>query len=153
MASPAIEQLQWLGLLAFSGVLGAMIGIEREFAHKPAGLRTHMFIAMASTLFTLLGYLVIGAFGHGTPVRSDPVRIMQAIVVGVSFLGAGTIIHAAADRVEGLTTAASILLVAAVGMAVGVGAYVLAVGATLLAVMVLVMLRPMDRWMSRRNGK
>src|SRR4051795_9893367 len=89
-------------------VLGAIIGYDRELADKPAGLRTHMLVAGAAALFVGLGDLAVtkfhGAFADST-VRSDPIRLFEAIITGVSFLGAGTIIRrGASNRVEGITT-------------------------------------------------
>jgi putative Mg2+ transporter-C (MgtC) family protein len=117
-------------------VLGAIIGFEREVEEKPAGLRTHMLVAGAAALFVALVDVVVERFGVGLGVdlvRSDPVRIIEAVVTGISFLGAGTIIlRRGKQQVEGLTTAASILFTAAVGVCVALAQFVLAVGATLL---------------------
>jgi len=122
-------------------LLGAAIGFEREIEDKPAGLRTHMMVAGAAALFTALGTLVVqrleGAL-HSELVRSDPIRVIQAVVTGVSFLGAGTILRPnGRTRIEGLTTAASILLSSGVGMAVALSEFVLAIGVTLLALLTL----------------
>lgn len=98
------EQLQRLGVVAIAAGLGALVGVEREFADKPAGLRTHMFVGAASAMLMLLGDSVLDRFQQEDlgSVRADPIRIIQAIVVGISFLGAGTIIHHPDNRVEGL---------------------------------------------------
>jgi putative Mg2+ transporter-C (MgtC) family protein len=109
-------------VLAF--VLGGLIGYEHETTQRPAGLRTHMLVAAGSTAFTVGVY---GFVGEGT-VR-DPTRVAAQIVTGVGFLGAGTIWRTS-STVRGLTTAASIWLVAAVGMLVGGGMYALAVFTT-----------------------
>jgi len=111
-------------VLAF--VLGGLIGYEREIIQRPAGLRTHMLVAAGSAAFTVAG--IYGFVGEGT-VR-DPARVAAQIVTGVGFLGAGTIWRTS-STVRGLTTAASIWLVAAVGMLSGGGMYVLAVFTTL----------------------
>jgi putative Mg2+ transporter-C (MgtC) family protein len=110
--------------LAF--VLGGLIGYEREVIQRPAGLRTHMLVAAGAAAFTVAG--VYGFAGEGT-VR-DPGRVAAQIVTGVGFLGAGTIWRTS-STVRGLTTAASIWLVAAVGMLAGGGMYLLAVFTTL----------------------
>lgn len=134
------EQLRILGQVAFAAFLGGVIGAEREYVGKAAGLRTHMLVAAAAALFLNLGTMIVTKFtAHsGGIVGVDPTRVIQAVVTGISFLGAGTIIfHRKRGSVEGLTTAASILLVAAVGMAVALGAFLLAVGVTLGALAIL----------------
>lgn len=131
------SQLQSLGLVALAMFLGAVIGFEREFADKPAGLRTHMMVAGAAALLVTLGDILVLHFDSEvsrTILRSDPIRIIEAIITGVSFLGAGTIIVRRSERsVEGLTTAASILLAAGVGVAVAIFQFLLAIGVTVLA--------------------
>lgn len=137
---PWESQLRDIGMVALSGGLGAIIGCEREIADKPAGLRTHILVSAAATLFMLLADAVLKEFQQDAgihPLNADPIRIIQAIVIGISFLGAGTIIHQGNHRVEGLTTAASILLTAGIGIAVAVDRLVFATGITLLAVIVL----------------
>ena len=103
--------------------MGAAIGYEREKAGKPAGLRTHMLIAVGSALFTVVSIYGFGTFG-------DISRVAAGVVAGIGFIGAGAIIHrGTGDIVEGLTTAATIWAVAAVGLAAGAGLYPVA-GAT-----------------------
>ncbi len=121
-------------------ILGGVVGLEREFANKPAGLRTHMLVAGASALFVVLGDTIVLHFESsltGYASMADPIRIIQAIVVGISFLGAGTIIRLdREERVEGLTTAASILFMSAIGITVALDLMYLAVGATLLVLII-----------------
>ncbi len=114
---------QALRSIGIAAALGAAIGLEREIAGKPAGLRTHMLVATAAALLLTLGFAVVADFREetGMSVRTDPIRIIQAIVIGISFLGTGTILHERSGRVEGLTTAASILVTAAIGIAVALG--------------------------------
>ncbi len=132
-----INQLQLLGMVALSIVLGGLIGFDRELADKPAGLRTHMLVAGSATLLVgLAPVLVTGFAADPALVQSDPVRVMEAVITGVAFLGAGTIIRQKAG-VEGLTTAASLLFVAAVGMTVALSQYALALGLTVLNLLVL----------------
>lgn len=134
-------QLQQLGIVGLAGLLGGIVGLEREFSNKPAGLRTHCFVAAAAALLIVLGEHLLNNFVTENPdtvINSDPLRLIQAIIIGISFLGTGTIVREKNDSVEGLTTAASILLTAAVGIAVATGNYVLAVGASVAAVIVLV---------------
>lgn len=99
--------------LLLSTLLGGLIGLERETHGRPAGLRTHILVCLGSTLFTMVSFLVAGK-------SYDPGRITAQIVTGVGFLGAGTIIHQG-SVVRGLTTAASIWTVAAIGVGVGIG--------------------------------
>ena len=117
-------QLQTLAYVGLAMLLGAIIGLERELEDKPAGLRTHMLVGGAAALFVALADIVVGSLSAqlgSDLVRSDPVRIIEAVVTGVSFLGAGTIVLRRRERqVEGLTTAASILFTAAVGVCVEV---------------------------------
>ncbi|MCL4301179.1 MAG: MgtC/SapB family protein [Anaerolineae bacterium] len=136
-----IEQIQVLAFVALAMFLGSVIGYERESANKPAGLRTHMLVAGAAALLVALGDVLIAHFQVDTGrnvIQSDPIRIIEAIITGVSFLGAGTIIyHRSENVVEGLTTAASILLAAGIGMCVALLQFTLAVGVTVLALIIL----------------
>jgi putative Mg2+ transporter-C (MgtC) family protein len=154
LISPYYPQLQILAYVALAMVLGAVLGLDREIAQKPAGLRTHMLVAGAATLLVALGKMLVAHFaaesGH-TTVQSDPLRIIEAVITGVSFLGAGTIIrHSSTDQVEGLTTAASLLFAAAVGVTVAVGQVVLATGITILALLTLRGVEVTTRWFARR---
>lgn len=126
---------------AVSVVLGGIVGWERERAGKGAGLRTHMLLCLAATVFMRVGdFLVIHANAisdHGT-LRTDPIPLISAIVTGVSFLGAGTIFRDPNIReASGLTTAASLLVVATIGISIAVDRYILAVGITVLTLIVL----------------
>ncbi len=135
--------------LAASIVLGGAIGIEREIHGKEAGLRTHMLVALGSSLFTVLSYSLVLLFG--SEARSDMTRIAAQIIPGVGFLGAGTIMRAR-GTVHGLTTAASVWLVAAIGMAAGGGFYRGAILATLLGHLVLVGINHVEQTMIRRRA-
>lgn len=145
-------ELYQIGVVAIAAGLGALIGIEREFADKPAGLRTHMFVCAASAMLMILGDAVLEKFlqDQSSGVRADPIRTIQAIVVGISFLGAGTIIHHNDNRVEGLTTASSILLTAGIGIAVAIGQLLFAAGVTVFAVLVLVIVGHIEKRIARR---
>lgn len=148
-------EIQLLGKIVLAALLGGLVGIEREFAEKPAGLRTHMLVGAVSALLVVLGTEIVEAFDQPDVVAADPIRILQAIVVGISFLGAGTILKYGADdqrTVEGLATSASILSVAAIGIAVALNAYILAGGTTLLNLMVNWGLMPIVNYVSRRKG-
>lgn len=143
-------QLHALGLVGLAALLGMLVGLEREIARKPAGLRTHAFVGGAAALLMVLGRFVIDAYQapetSGT-IRSDPIRVIQAIVIGISFLGAGTIIRVRGERVEGLTTAASVLFTAGIGIAVAVEQFVLAAGCTLGGVLVLWLIAKVEQRM------
>ncbi|HEY7783298.1 MAG TPA: MgtC/SapB family protein [Pyrinomonadaceae bacterium] len=135
-----ITQLEIIGEVALAMFLGSLIGVEREFADKPAGFRTQMLVAGASALLVGLGDALMGRYlsPDNPQITADPIRIVEAIVTGISFLGAGTIFRSKeGQHVEGLTTAASILLCAAIGISVAVRQFVIAVGVTILALIVL----------------
>ena len=131
----------WMLLDVFIAlVLGGLIGFEREKSDKPAGLRTHMLISASSCLFLFLGISISHDVSRQLSAEAmgvDPTRILHAIIVGISFIGAGTILKSREGMaIRYLTTAATILAAAAIGIAVGLHLYVLAVGATLLTLLV-----------------
>jgi putative Mg2+ transporter-C (MgtC) family protein len=143
----ALQSVSWeaIGMVSLAALLGAIVGLERTWIGRPAGLRTNIVIAISSCLFTILSI-------EGFPPRGsaqDTARVAAQIVTGVGFLGAGALMHSK-KFVTGLTTAAAIWLVAAIGMAVGAGAYFLAVFTTLLSTVLLVLLAPIsDRLVQR----
>ncbi len=111
----AINDLEMAIRLLIAAICGAGVGYQREHANKAAGFRTHILVALGSALFT-----VVSMFGFGD--KADPARVAAQVVVGIGFIGAGAIMHSRAT-VTGLTTAASIWVTAAIGMAAGVGMY------------------------------
>jgi len=128
-------ETQILLKILLAALLGGIIGLERELAHKEAGLRTNILISMGAALFTVLSMEIArGVSG------SDPARVAAQIVTGVGFLGAGAIIQAR-FAVHGLTTAATIWTMAAIGMTVGVGRYFVAFMVTLAVVVILTLFR------------
>jgi putative Mg2+ transporter-C (MgtC) family protein len=134
------EELWLLIRVTIAMLLGGLVGLERESADKPAGLRTHMLVAGAAALFVGLGNLLVQHASveiGGARLQTDPVRIIEAVVTGISFLGAGTIIRSSGEQVHGLTTAASLLVVAGIGIAVATSRYTVAVGSALLVLLVL----------------
>ena len=137
--------MQDLVPMLVSTLLGTLVGWERQMGRKPAGLRTHTLVCMGSTMFVLLTARSIEAFGGGHNV--DPTRIIHGVVTGVGFLGAGSIMRQE-GFVHGLTTAASVWIVAAIGVAVGCRAYALAVTGTVLALIVLEGYRWIERMLS-----
>lgn len=140
----APHDLELMGRVLLSFVLGAIIGFERERTGRPAGLRTHILVCAGSVCFT-----IAGVYGfESSAVNRDPARVAAQVVAGVGFLGAGTIFRTP-STVRGLTTAASIWVVAAIGMLIGAGMYGLAIFTTLLAYAALQWLRVPSR---RRRG-
>ena len=142
---PDAIRLELLIKLLVAVVLGSAVGLEREMSGKPAGLRTTILICVGAALFTHLS-ITIGLISQ-TPAGQpygDVTRIAAQIVTGIGFLGAGAILHERGS-VLGLTSAATIWAVAAIGMAVGSGAYAEAVGTTVMVCIVLVGLRPIER--------
>ena len=136
MSSAGISLLR-LGLAA---VLGGLIGLEREIKHRPAGLRTNLFICLGAAMFTLLSdELAVEHLG-------DHTRIAAQIIPGIGFIGAGSILHNRGDLVSGITSAATLFVVASVGMAVGGGLYLTAVFATALILMCLFLLGRAEQW-------
>jgi putative Mg2+ transporter-C (MgtC) family protein len=133
-----------LAKLLLAMLLGGAIGLERELAGKPAGLRTNILICVGAALFTQLSVDIakIGFSPDGHPY-GDTTRIAAQIVSGIGFLGAGAIVHGG-GTIIGLTTAATIWVVAAIGAAVGAGQYVDACGSTAVIMLVLVGLRPFE---------
>jgi putative Mg2+ transporter-C (MgtC) family protein len=130
MSSAGISLLR-LGLAA---ILGGAIGLEREIKHRPAGLRTNLFICLGAAMFTLLSdELAVEHIG-------DHTRIAAQIIPGIGFIGAGSILHNRGDLVTGITSAATLFVVASVGMAVGGGLYLTAVFATVLILICLFLL-------------
>ena len=116
--------------LVVAVTLGSFIGLEREYKHKPAGMKTHALVSLGAALFMVLGDHIFYNFAH-LGINYDPSRILAAVVVGVGFIGGGLIMQRN-DQVEGLTTAAGVWIAAAVGAATGMGLYVLSFFVTLL---------------------
>jgi putative Mg2+ transporter-C (MgtC) family protein len=125
-------------------ILGAVVGLERERQERAAGLRTVTMVSLGSCLFTIVG-------AYGFP-NTDPSRVAAQIVTGIGFLGAGTI-FLRKDLVRGLTTAATIWAVAAIGMAAGTSQYIIAVFTTLLILSVLMVLKPIERRFFKRPNE
>lgn len=129
--------------LAIAAFLGGVVGMEREAGHRPAGLRTYMLVCTGSCLFTILS---INAFSP--TVGGNTARVAAQIVSGIGFLGAGTVWRSQ-DAVKGLTTAAGLWVVAAIGMAVGAGMGVLALAATIIVLAILTLMLRVERFIFR----
>ncbi|HEY7194473.1 MAG TPA: MgtC/SapB family protein [Gemmatimonadales bacterium] len=130
-----IFRLELMLQLGLATLLGGVVGLERELGGKPAGLRTNILICIGSVLYTHLS-LSMFTGPNGIPTGTDTTRVAGQIVTGVGFIGAGTILHAR-GAIVGLTSAATIWVVAAIGIALGSGFYLEGVGTTLLVVVVL----------------
>ncbi len=143
MTLDLVAQVDIVVRLVAAAVLGAVIGLEREIHEHPAGMRTHLLVALGSAGFTVLSIEAFPAPG------ADPARIAAQIVTGVGFLGAGAILKEGAT-IRGLTTAASLWAVAAVGMAAGAGLLVLAVASSVLVIIGLELFERFERVLKRR---
>jgi len=138
-----------LGNVAFAMLLGGLIGLERESSDKPAGFRTHVLIAGASTLLVSLSGFLLDQFSvmtdGGAEIRSDPIRVVEAVITGVSVMATGTIFRRSKKtEIQGLTTASSIILCGAIGVCVALGQWIIAVGMTVMALLVLRGLRLLE---------
>jgi putative Mg2+ transporter-C (MgtC) family protein len=139
--------------LLLAAVLGAAIGVEREYKARPAGLRTHMLTALAAAVFTVITFeLFYQARSGDQPATADPIRIIEAVTAGVAFLAAGAIIQAR-GQVQGLTTGAGMWLAGAVGVACGGGYYTIAVMTSVLALLILAALSRLEQAVEDRNTK
>lgn len=137
--------------LGLAALLGAILGLNRELASKPAGMRTHALVALGSALATITG------LGLALEPSNDPGatgRIIQGIVAGIGFVGSGVILHRRDNHtVEGLTTAASIWVIAATGVAVGAGLWRASTVVVVIALVLLVVGSPIDRYLDRWSGR
>jgi putative Mg2+ transporter-C (MgtC) family protein len=135
--------------LVVAAALGSLVGAERERLMWAAGLRTHMLVCVGACLF-----MIVSAYGFagviGDKVILDPSRVAAQVVSGIGFLGAGSILLRG-DLIRGLTTAASLWSVAALGLAVGGGLYVEAAAATLIILVILAGIKPIEKWIQNRN--
>jgi putative Mg2+ transporter-C (MgtC) family protein len=131
-------------LLAAAG-LALLLGLERELRGKPAGLRSHMLVSLGAATFIIMGMHILLATAEGDPsARIDPTRIVQGIIGGIGFLGAGCIIQSRGN-VQGITTGASIWIAGAIGVACGIGTLALAGMVTLLALIIVMVLGRFER--------
>ena len=135
-----------LSRLVTAVALGGLVGFERQLHGRWAGLRTHMAVSMGASIFTFAG------LGIASESPEATTRVIQGVAAGVGFLGAGTILKLSDQlEVKGLTTASSIWLSAALGTAAGLAMYPLAVAATIVALLVLALLRPLEKWVDQRS--
>lgn len=143
-----IAEFEFFARLALSVILGALIGMERESHDRPAGLRTHMLVCMGATMFAIAAlYFTV----PGEAPSATAVNIAANIVIGIGFIGGGAIFKAE-NKIKGLTTAADLWVIAAVGMLVGVGYYFHAIIAAILVYLVLVIGRKLRSKVPKSNA-
>lgn len=146
---PGISNFDLIVRLLLAGVLGGFVGYERERHNRPAGLRTHILVCLGSSLVMIVS---VAGFGGGMGATGDQARIAAQVVSGIGFLGAGTIMRQG-SAVRGLTTAASLWVVAAIGLATGIGLYVAAVVTTILVLLSLYLLSGVEEYLARGRCK
>jgi len=146
---PGISNVDLIIRLLLAGVLGGLVGYERERHNRPAGLRTHILVCLGSSLVMIVS---VAGFGGGMGASGDQARIAAQVVSGIGFLGAGTIMRQG-SAVRGLTTAASLWVVAAIGLATGIGLYVAAVATTILVLLSLYLLSGVEEYLARGRCK
>jgi putative Mg2+ transporter-C (MgtC) family protein len=141
-----VQPLELLIRLLVGTLLAALIGYERHMHRRPAGLRTHLLVGLASTTFMLVStqFVYFQHYGKDDLISVDPSRIAASVVTGVGFLGGGAILRTGLN-VQGLTTAAGLWLVAAIGLSAGAGMYAISVASTALGVIALAVLRRLER--------
>jgi len=141
----------YAGQLGMALLCGLLLGLERETKDKPAGLRTIILITLGSTVYMIVsGLIPLVTEGPEDTTRADPSRIAAQVVTGIGFLGAGTIIQSR-GTIHGLTTAASIWVAAGIGLCIGIGFPIVALGITLLVLLILVTLEPLGKRLHRRG--
>jgi putative Mg2+ transporter-C (MgtC) family protein len=132
------------GRLGLAVLFGAIVGFEREWRARPAGLRTHILICLAAATFAILTIEIVHAPMFGDSVELDPIRVVEAVTAGVAFLAAGVVIFTRGE-VHGLTTGAGMWLAGAIGIACGLGLWQIGGFATLLALLVLGLLHQVEK--------
>ncbi len=149
-----VLDITFLEALIISLLGGFIIGAERELTNKSAGLRTHILVCLGACVFTLLS--LYGFPPHANPVGGasvgDPARIAAQIVTGIGFIGGGTVLRQGLT-IQGLTTAATLWICAAIGMAAGCGKFSLSIATTIFSVLALVLIRIIERKFIRNNNK
>src|ERR1700733_10025239 len=145
-----LSNLELISRLMLAAALGSVFGFERERLSWAAGLRTHMLVCVGSTLIMIVSAYGFAEVLSGDHVVLDPSRMAAQVVSGIGFLGAGSILLRG-EIVRGLTTAASLWSVAAIGLAVGGGLYTASIAATLIILIILAGIKPLEEWYQRRN--
>lgn len=148
-----LPELEIVGRLLLAAAFGAVIGFDREVKNRAAGLRTHMLIALAAAVFTIITFELYHATRALTQhPTSDPIRIIEAVTAGVAFLAAGAIIQSR-GKVEGLTTGAAMWMAGALGVACGAGYIALATIAAVLTYLILSLLKLLERYLPGAEQK
>lgn len=151
-----LSELEAVGAAAYAMLLGGVVGYERELKNRPAGFRTHMLVAGAAALLMAMSHLALQdppAVDSSVKLSADPLRLVEAVISGVAFIGAGTIFaRKQGQHIAGITTAASLLMVAVIGLLTGVGHYLLATAATVLTLLVLTALNLLERRTGMREA-
>lgn len=137
--------------LGLALVCGMVVGIDRELRDKPAGLRTHMLVSLAAASFTLISFDFHARLIAQGNDNADPIRAVEAVVAGVAFLGAGTIIQSA-RKVRGVTTGAGMWMAGAIGLACGGGLFAIAIMLTVAIFVVVTLLGMVEGWLQRRRN-
>jgi putative Mg2+ transporter-C (MgtC) family protein len=146
------SQIQIFLQIVLAAFLGALFGAERKYKGKEAGIRTFSLVSTAAAFFTIISFYTADFFSSYASIDFDPTRIIGQIVLGVGFLGAGLIVYRQ-THLEGLTTAAAIWLVSAIGVAVGVRLYVLAILVTILGIIIMAGLRIFEeKFFNKKDG-
>jgi len=141
------DEWRLAGRLALAALLGGILGLNREIALKPAGLRTHALVSLGAALVTVTGLALMVPPGNDL---SAPGRVIQGLIAGIGFIGSGVILHRRDNyTVEGLTTAATIWVIAAVGVAVGAGLWRSSIIVVVISLILLVVGGPIDRFIHR----
>lgn len=143
--------VETIGRLLLASFLGGLVGLEREIHGRPAGFRTHLLVSLGACLFVVTSihfYRLYGNIGGGGPLGVDPGRVAAQVVTGIGFLGAGAIIREGTS-VRGLTTAACLWVVAAIGVACGVGLFFISTVVTVVAILNLLLLKKVEGTLSR----
>ena len=141
------DEWRLAGRLALAALLGGILGLNREIALKPAGLRTHALVALGAALATITGLALMAPPGNDNSATG---RVIQGLIAGIGFIGSGVILHRRDNyTVEGLTTAATIWVIAAVGVAVGAGLWRASIIVVAISLILLVVGSPIDRFVHR----
>lgn len=152
LADPSLQLSETVVRLALAALFGAILGFEREWVSRPAGLRTHILVSLACATIAMITVEIIERpLFDGQNLRSDPIRLVEAITAGVAFLAAGFIIFHKGE-IQGVTTGAGMWLAAAIGLAAGLGLYRLAGLACLAGFIVLAVLRKLEQRLSLRDS-
>lgn len=142
--------------LAMAALLGAVIGFEREIKNHPAGLRTHMLVAVAAAAFTIVTFEIYHEMvdlGATTMGRLDPIRVIEAVTAGVAFLAAGAIIRSGPKDIKGLTTGAGMWTSGAIGVAAGAGFFSIAILVTFLVLLITILLGVVEKQFLKRESR